>query len=66
MAGETKITLSIDGQKKISVSMENSKLDYTEFMELIEMLINNSGYSVHEIQSYVLDWAHDIKSSREN
>lgn len=65
MAQETIITLQ-SGIKEISVSMPGTNLMYHEFMELIEMLIANSGYSEHEIESYILDWALDIRSKKEN
>jgi hypothetical protein len=65
MAKETIITLQ-SGIKEISVSMPGTNLEYTDFMELIEMLITNSGYSEHEIESYILDWASDIRSKKEN
>lgn len=62
---KTVITLR-SPSKEVSVGMEGDQLDYTEFMELIEMLIINAGYSQHEYESYILQWAHDIKSKREN
>jgi len=65
MAQETIITLQ-SGIKEVSVSMPGINLEYTDFMELIEMLIANSGYSEHEIESYILDWASDIRSKKEN
>lgn len=52
--------------KEIAVEMAGADLDYNEFMELIEMLIINAGYSEHEYESYILEWAADIKSKREN
>lgn len=54
------------GLTQISVSMEATDLEYDEFMELVEALIGASGYSQHEIDSYILDWAADIRSKREN
>jgi hypothetical protein len=65
MAKETIITLQ-SGIKEVSVSMPGTNLEYHDFMELIEMLVLNSGYSEHEIESYILDWASDIRSKKEN
>lgn len=65
MAQETIITMK-SGIKEVSVSMPGINLEYHDFMELIEMLITNSGYSEHEIESYVLEWAADIRSKRNN
>ena len=63
--GVTRITLQI-GEKEIAVEMPGSNLVYTEFMELIEMVITNSGYSEHEIESYILQWGKDIKAKNSN
>ena len=52
--------------KEVTVGMEGEDLDYTEFMELLEMLIINAGYSKHEYESYITEWAADIKSARDN
>lgn len=65
MAQETSITFK-QGNKEVTVSMPRVNLEYVDFMELIEMLITNSGYSEHEIESYVLEWAEDIKSKNSN
>lgn len=54
------------GNKEIEVKNPEDHLEYTEFMELVEMLIINSKYSQHEYESYVLNWAADIKAKREN
>lgn len=54
------------GITQVSVSMQATDLEYSEFMELIESLIGASGYSQLEIESYILDWAADIKSTKEN
>jgi hypothetical protein len=63
--GYTRITYE-KGDKAIIVEVEKTELDYEEFMALIEVFINSSPYSKHEIESYVLDWAADIRASREN
>lgn len=65
MSKETVITLQ-SGIKEVSVSMPGTNLEYHDFMELIEMLVLNSGYSEYEIESYILDWASDIRSKKEN
>jgi len=63
--GKTVITLTTPS-KEVTVGMEGDNLDYVEFMELLEMLMINAGYSKHEYESYVLDWASDIKAARNN
>lgn len=45
----------------------NDPLSFTEFMELTEALITSmKEYSKHEIESYIEEWAHDIRASKEN
>ena len=61
----TRLTLE-RGDKQISVEMPGTNLEYTEFMELIELLIINSGYTKHEYESYILEWAADIQSAKNN
>ena len=63
--GHTKLVYSA-GITEISVEMEGEDLDYSEFMELVETLISSTAYSKHEIESYILEWAADIKSAKEN
>jgi len=63
--GKTKIVYSA-GITEISVETVGEEIEYDEFMELIEALINATAYSKAEIESYILDWAADIKASKEN
>tara|TARA_R110000868_G_scaffold411300_1_gene702914 strand:+ start:185 stop:397 length:213 start_codon:yes stop_codon:yes gene_type:complete len=62
---ESKITY-LSGISSVTVEVKDIDLDYSEFMELIEALINSSGYSKHEIDSYILEWADDIKATKNN
>lgn len=61
----TKITYTA-GISEVSVQMDGGSLEYGEFMELIEALVFSTPYSKHEIESYILDWAADIKATKEN
>ena len=54
------------GITSVTVEVQDLDLDYSEFMELIEALVNTSGYSKHEIDSYILEWAADINSTKNN
>ena len=63
---ESSILTYKSGITVVTVEVQNADLEYTEFMELIEALINTSGYSQHEIENYILEWASDIKSTKEN
>lgn len=62
---KTRLTMH-KGEKMIAVEAPSSDIDYTDFMELVEMLISRSGYTTHEIETYIIDWAADIKSKRSN
>jgi hypothetical protein len=61
----SKITY-LSGITSVTVEVADTELNYGEFMELIEALINSSGYSKHEIDSYILEWAADINSTKNN
>ena len=61
----TRITLE-KGSKEVTVEMPSDNLKYYEFMGMVEMMLDESGYSKHEIESYILKWASDIKSANEN
>ncbi len=61
----TRITLE-QGDKAFSVEMPGDNLEYTEFMDLIEVLLTKTKYSKSEIEDYVTIWAADIKSTWEN
>jgi hypothetical protein len=61
----TRITLE-QGDKAFSVEMQGDNLEYTEFMDLIEVLLTKTKYSKNEIEDYVTMWAADIKSTWEN
>lgn len=61
----TRITLE-QGDRVFSVEMPGDDLDYTEFMDLIEVLLSKTKYSKNEIEDYITMWAADIKSTWEN
>ena len=61
----TTITLKTN-DRTVTVEVPLDDLDYLEFMSMLEVFITSSGYSDHEIQSYILDWAADIESMRNN
>lgn len=61
----TRITLE-QGDRTFSVEMPGDDLDYTEFMDLIEVLLSKTKYSKNEIEDYITMWAADIKSTWEN
>ena len=61
----TRITLE-QGDRAFSVEMPGDDLDYTEFMDLIEVLLSKTKYSKNEIEDYITMWAADIKSTWEN
>ncbi len=61
----TRITLD-HAKETVTVEVPEINLPYTEFMELVELLIKNAGYSDHEIEAYITDWAADIKATKEN
>lgn len=65
MPEHTTIQVTI-GDRTVSVSRVGTNLSYLEFMDLVESLINHSGYSQHEIESYILEWAEEINQSRNN
>ena len=61
------LLILIKGEEKmITVQTEGSDLSYTEFFDMIAMLLTKSGYSQHEIESYILQWAEEIRYAREN
>lgn len=61
----TSITL-VKGDTVISVEIPHDNPDYIEFMSMIEVFINSSSYSKHEIESYIKEWAADLRRSEEN
>ena len=61
----TKIILE-QGIKQIIVEIPHDTPDYLEFMSMIEVFIASSEYSDHEIESYILDWAREIQSKKNN
>lgn len=65
MEDVTRITLE-RGDRKVSVECPGVNLEYFDFMELIEMLITNADYEKRQVETYILEWAEDIKSSRDN
>lgn len=64
---DSTMLVMIQGEERVvSVEMEGTDLTHIEFFELIEMILTKSAYSKHEIESYVLQWAEDIRLSKEN
>lgn len=61
----TRLTLD-KADETVTVEVPGTSLEYTEFMELVELLIKNAGYSSTEINSYITDWAADIRATKEN
>ena len=67
----TRLTLTTEDEDNFNTRTAELEtelpLDVIELMELVETLISGiPGYSKHELESYILDWAYDIKASREN
>ena len=60
----TRLTLETPDEK-ITVELPGS-LEVPEFMELVELLIINAKYEKADLESYITQWADDIKSSKEN
>lgn len=53
--------------EKTAELVTDEPLTADEFMELVESLAGSlKEFSKHEIEGYVLDWAADIKRSRQN
>lgn len=61
----TRLTLET-GDESITVEISGSALPVTEFMELVELLIVNAKYDKADLDSYILQWAEDIKATKEN
>ena len=61
----TRLTLDT-GNETITVEVPGLELEYTEFMELIELMVVNAPYSKVEIESYIVQWADDIRATNEN
>jgi hypothetical protein len=62
---KTVLTLD-DGKEIFTVSISGTDHTSTEFMELIELLIVNAGYSEAEIEAYITVWAEEIKAKKQN
>jgi hypothetical protein len=62
----TILALIRGNDRTVSVEINKLDLEFNEFMEMIEMVIVKSGYSDHEIESYILEWAEAIRHTREN
>ena len=50
----------------VTIQTQDSDLSCTEFFDMIVMLLTKSSYSQHEIESYILQWADEIRYAREN
>ncbi len=62
-----KTTLTLEaGDETVSIAIEGTALSVTDFMELIEMLLVKAKYNQKDIDDYVLQWAKDIKFSKNN
>jgi len=61
----TKLTLETKDET-VTVSLEGSSLPVTEFMELVELLLVNAKYEQADIETYILQWAKDIKATKHN
>lgn len=67
LQGKNKTRLTLETiDEKITVEIQTSAPAITEFMELVELLLVNAKYSKKEVESYVLQWARDIKSTKNN
>ena len=60
----TKLTLDTP-EETVTVALDGS-LGVTEFMELVELIIVNAKYEQRDLEKYVLQWAEDIKATKEN
>lgn len=61
------ILILIRGEEKVlTIQTEGTDLDYEEFLDMVSMLLLKSGYSKHEVESYILEWAEEIRYAREN
>lgn len=61
----TKIILE-QGNRITIVAVPDEEIPYADFMTMVETFLVASPYSQHEIESYVIEWAADIKSRNEN
>lgn len=61
----TSITL-VKGDLTITVEVPHENLDYIEFMSMLEVFMESSPYSQHELESYILDWAEEIRQKNAN
>lgn len=67
LGGNLETVLSLEtGDEKVSISIEGSSVGVVEFMEMVEMLLVNAKYDKKDVEAYVLQWAKDIKVTREN
>lgn len=62
---KTCLTLEV-GDEKTTIAVEGTSISVTEFMELVEMLLVNAKYEQKDIDNYILQWARDIRSSKQN
>jgi len=46
--------------------MQGSNLNYNEFMDMIESLVQSTEYTEREVNEYILKWAADIRASFQN
>lgn len=64
----TRVTrLSLENpDEKITVELPTTDISVIEFMELVELLLVNAKYDKRELENYIVQWAKDIKSTRNN
>jgi len=60
----TRLTLETPDEN-ITVELPGA-LAVPEFMELVELLIVNAKYEKKDLESYILQWAEDIKATKDN
>ena len=63
--GVTRLTLNSE-EETITVEVPGVNIGYTEFMELIELMVVNAPYSKSEVESYITEWADEIRATKQN
>ena len=61
----TRLTLD-SAEETITVEVPGINLGYTEFMELIELMVVNAPYSKDKVENYIVSWADEIRATKEN
>jgi len=61
----TRLTFE-QGGKIYKIEMQGSNLNYNEFMDMIESLVQSTEYTEREVNEYILKWAADIRASFQN